>query len=552
MEMEAGQGRMKLQCHLTGGRLILLLALAILAGCGRSGTDTAFDPGNASPDRILQRGNGPDPDSLDPQKAQATEAHTVLRDLCEGLTTLDKEARPAPGVAKEWTVSADGLTYTFTLRNDARWSNGDPVAGADFVAGLRRLVDPNTASGYANVIDVIHNARDILGGKKSSTELGISAPNDQIVVISLDHPAPYLPGLLSHPSTCPVHRPTFARYGEGFSRPGVMISNGAYALAERTPGQQITLVRNRFYWRNSGTYFDVVKYLQISDANAEFLRYRSGDLDISDSIPRAQADHVRELLPGQLHVSPQLGVYYYGFNLNRAPFRDNPNLRRALSLAIDRKQIASTILRIGELPAYGWVPNGVNNYESQSYEGSDLEDEARKREAQRLYRLAGYSASHPLQFELRYNQGEVHTHLAVVISEMWRRLLGVNAQPTAVEFRVLIDEVEHGDVDVFRSSWIGDYNDALSFLQVFRSNSGINLPHYQNRNYDALLDSAAAEADPLRRRELLQQAERQLLNDTAVIPLYFYVSKHLVSPRIAGWYQNIMNVTYSKDLSLNK
>jgi oligopeptide transport system substrate-binding protein len=534
---------------LTAARLLLVLSASLLGSCGNSDHGSATGPASVSRERTLLRGNGPDPDSLDPQTAQAHEAQAVLRDLCEGLTTLDKEGRPTAGVAREWTVSSDGLTYTFTLRQDARWSNGDAVTGADFVVALRRLVDPVTASGYANVVDVIHNTGEILSGKKPSTDLAVAAPSDTTVVITLDHPATYLPALLSHPSTCPLHRPTFARYGEGFSRPGVMVSNGAFALTERTPGQQITLVRNRFYWNNAGTYFDVVKYLQISDETAEFMRFRTGDLDISSTIPRAQLDRIRESLPGQLHIAPELGVYYYGFNLDRPPFRDNPSLRRALSLAIDRRQIASSILRIGELPAYGWVPPGVNDYESQSFDGSQLSDEDRKREAQRLYRLAGYSPEHPLRFELRYNQGEVHTRLAVVMAEMWRKVLGVSAQPTAVEFRVLIDEVEHHDVDVFRSSWIGDYNDALSFLQVFRSNSGINLPHYQSAEYDELLDRAAAQTDPKQRRDLLQQAEHRLVNDDAVIPLYFYVSKHLVSPKIAGWYQNVMNVTYSKDLS---
>jgi oligopeptide transport system substrate-binding protein len=221
-------------------------------------------------------------------------------------------------------------------------------------------------------------------------------------------------------------------------------------------------------------------------------------------------------------------------------------------LAIDRRQLASSLLRIGESPGYGWIPSGVNDYESQSFTGSELDDDARNREATRLYRLAGYGPGHPLHFELRYNEGEIHTRLAVAITEMWRQVLGADVQPVAVEFRVLIDEIERHEVDVFRSSWIGDYNDALSFLQVFRSDSGINLPHYRRAEYDALLDQAALEADPQRRREQLERAEKLLLQDTPVIPLYFYVSKHLVSPRIVGWYQNVMNVTYSKDLSATR
>ena len=532
---------------------LALLALPSLTACSRSSDTNTPDGGTASshhPTAILMRGIGPDPDSLDPQRARSVESQTVLRDLCEGLTTVDKTAAVAPGVASEWSVSADGKTYTFRLRPEARWSNGDKVVAADFVAALRRLVDPATASAYAQVVDVIVNASDIVAGTKPPDALGVTAPDDATLIVQLNNPAPYLPGLLSHTSTCPVHRPTLAAHGDSFARPGIMVSNGAFVLREWVQNAHITATRNHYYWNDSRTRLEAVKYLLIADENAELTRYRAGELDITAVVPRGQFDWVKANLGGELHISPQLNTYFYGFNLRRAPFKDQPGLRRALSLVIDRDQLAKLVLRVGELPAYGWVPPGVNDYSSQTLDYKDTPMPQRIAEAQRLYREAGYSAANPLRFELRYNSAEVHTKLAVAIAATWKATLGAQVRLTAVEFKSLLQDIDRGDVDVFRSSWVGDYNDAYTYLQYLKSDFGINLPHYHNPAYDQLLNRAAQEADPARRRDLLEEAERMVLRDHPLIPIYFYVNKHLVKPEVDGWYDNIMNVEYSKDLGL--
>ncbi|MDB6087586.1 MAG: oligopeptide transporter periplasmic oligopeptide-binding protein [Gammaproteobacteria bacterium] len=532
--------------------LTALVAFAVaLTACSRSsdGGSTKDVPRAAA---TLIRGNGPDPDSLDPQKARSVESQTILRDLCEGLTSLDKTAAVAPGVAREWSVSADGKTYTFKLRPDARWSNGDRVVAADFVAGLRRLVDPATASSYAQVIDIVANAGQIVAGKKSPETLGVTAPDDSTVVIELGTPAAYLPSLLSHPSTCPVHRPTLAARGASFARPGVMVSNGPFVLKEWVQNSHILATRNRHYWNDSATRLDAVRYLLIADENAELTRYRAGEMHVTVVVPRGQFDWIKANLADQLHVSPQLNTYFYGFNLKRAPFKDNPQLRRALSLVIDREKLAQLVLRVGELPAYGWVPPGVSNYTSQSLDYRDKPLADRVAEARRLYAEAGYSSARPLRFELRYNAGEVHSKLAVAIASTWKEALGVEARLTAVEFKSLLQDIDRGDVEVFRSSWVGDYNDAYTFAQYLKSDFGINLPHYRNPAYDLLLTRAAGEVDPARRRALLEEAERLMLRDHPLIPLYFYVNKHLVKPEVEGWYDNVMNVVYSKDLGLRQ
>ena len=535
----------------SAARALLILSLAAAALCGCTRAPGGGPPGGAAHGAaILLRGIGSEPDSLDPQQARSVEAQRVLRDICEGLTTLDKSGGVAPGIAEKWQVSPDGKTYTFSLRHDARWSNGQPVVAADFVAGLRRLVEPATASTYAEVVDVIVNASDIVAGRKPAASLGVSAPGPYTVIVRLSHPAPYLPALLAHPSTCPVDPVALVDDRTAYARPGNLPSDGAFVLSQWVHGSYIYLTRNRDYWNNAATRLDGVKYVITTDENAELTLYRADQLDITDVIPRPQYDWIRSHLGDQLHTTPELGTYYYGFNLQRAPFKDDVKIRRALSMVIDREKLAQLVLRAGELPAYTWVPPGVADYTPQSPGYASLPMAQRIAEARRLYAEAGYSAAKPLRFELRYNTGEVHAELAIAIASMWHQALGAQVTLRAEEFRSLLQDINEGNVQMFRSSWIGDYNDAYTFAQYFKSDFGINLPHYDNPAYDALLDRAAAEIDPAKRRALLEQAERVMLRDQPVIPIYFYASKQLVKPRVLGWYNNIMNVTYSKDLGL--
>lgn len=526
---------------------LLATLVTVTAGCSRAPEQSSE---SATGSHVLLRGNGAEPDSLDPQKARSIESQTILRDLCEGLTTLAKDASVAPGVAKDWEVSQDGKSYTFHLRSQARWSNGDPVVAADFVAALRRLVDPATASQYAQVVEIIANAPEIVRSRKPPDSLGVSAPDDATVIVNLSAPAPYVPGLLSHPSTCPVHRPSLQQHPESLSRPGAMISNGAFVLKEWVQGSHVLAERNRFYWNDAATHLDAVRYLHIPDENAELTRYRAGDLHVTNVVPRSRFEWIQQNVPTELHIAPQLDTYYYGFNLNRAPFKDAPGLRRALSLVIDREMLARLVLRVGELPAYGWVPPGIHDYTPQSFDYKQTPMAQRIAEAHRLYAEAGYSNAKPLRFELRYNAGEVHDRLAVAVASMWKEALGAQVQLAAVEFKSLLQDIDSGSVEMFRSSWLGDYNDAYTFAQYLKSDFGINLPHYRNSEYDSLLARAVGEVDAAKRRDLLETAERTMLRDHPLIPLYFYVNKHLVKPEVHGWYDNVMNVVYSKDLSL--
>jgi ABC-type oligopeptide transport system substrate-binding subunit len=529
-----------------------LAALSILLGAGPLLGCHPSHPISVSPaeseSKLLRRGNGPEPDSLDPQMARTTEAQTILRDICEPLVLLNRAGEPIPGAAESWVTSGDGTQYTFALRTAARWSNGDGVVANDFVVALRRLVDPATASPNAIMIAPIRGARAILHGERPPADLDVSAPQPLTLVIKLEHPAPYLPALLSHPSTCPVHPPSNGATHFVFSSTEA-ITNGAFAFAQWVPGQYIEVRRNGFYWNNRNTYFDRVRYLHIADEAAEFLNYRADQLDVTSTIPRAQFSKIQAQWPKELAISPQLGVYYYGFDLRREPWRSNVKLRQALSLAIDRQRLAVSVLRTGEQAAYTWVPSGVHGYTMMLPLYASYTEHDRLQQAQRLFLESGYSAEHPLQLELSYNTGEIHTKLAVAIAQMWRQALGIEVRLHAEEFRVLLSDIDAGHVELFRSSWVADYNDALSFLAVFRRDSGMNLPRYQSAEYDRLLDQAEAESDADLRATRLVSAEQVLLKDMPVIPAYFYVNKHLVKPRIKGWHGNPLNIVYSKDLS---
>ncbi len=543
--------RKRVWVRVSRGAVALIASAIALAACGQPDSPSTGAP-PATP-VVFNRGNGPEPESLDPQHARTDSELNILRDLYEGLTALDAEARPVPGAASAWTLSADGRTYTFTLRDGLRWSTGERVVGEDFVLALRRLVDPGTASPYAQVVDVIERAADITAGRKPPDSLGVAAPDERTVVIRLSSPAPYLPGVLSHPSTFPVHRATLAAHGREFNRPGRAVSNGAFVLEEWTVGSHVAARRNPHYWDNARNRIDRVKYLHIADQTAELMRYRAGELDVTYTVPAAQFKWVRENLGAELQVSPQLSTYYYGFNLDRAPFNDSRELRLALSMAIDRERLTESVTGRGEIAAYGWVPVGVADYASQTPAWARLPFPQRVAEAKRLYAAAGYSTARPLKTEIRYNMEEGHTRLAVAIAAMWKEHLGVEAALVGEEFKVLLQNIDRRDVtQVFRSSWIGDYNDAYTFAQYLKSDFGLNLPGYRNPRYDTLLTQAAVETDRARRRALLEEAERVMLEDQPLLPIYFYVNKHLVKPYVKGWRDNVMNVQYSRNLTIER
>ncbi len=526
------------------GVLTALAWGALLSACSEPAQEEAPQP-------VLHRALNPEPESLDPHKARSVQAGDVLRDIGEGLLTYSASGELVPGTASDWTVSEDGLVYTFTIRDEARWSNGEPVTAEHFAFSLRRLVDPATAAFYAQMVGDIVNAGQIIAGEMAPAELGVEVVDEHTLVIRLERPTPYLLSLLTYPVTFPVHPDLVATHGADFAQAGNLLSNGAYKLDAWEPGSVIKLSRNEHYWNNAGTAIDEVQHHVMVQEMTELNRFRAGELHVTSNVPPDTFEQVREDLADELRIAPYLGVYYYGFNLTKPPFKDNPALREALSLAIDRDVLVNSITRRGEAAAYSWVPPGVDNYEPRRFVYADQSQEERNAHARLLLREAGYGPDNPLQIELRYNTSDTQRKIALAVQSMWRDVLGVETTLVNEEFQVLLANMREREItQVFRSSWIGDYNDAHTFLSIMESDNPSNMPGYQNETYDDLMQQAAEQVDPKKRRFYLEEAERVLLADHPVIPLYFYVSKHLVSPEVVGWEDNVLDYHYSQHLSL--
>ncbi len=468
------------------------------------------------------------------------------------MTLESPDGAVIPGVAKSWDISADGLIYTFHLRDDAKWSNGDPVTAGDFEFALRRSVDPVTMSHYSSILEPIRNATAIISGEQSPEALGVEALDALTLVIRLQRPTPYFPGLLTHSSTYPVHRQTVEQYGNQFAREGRLVGNGAYKLSEWAVQSHIRLVRNEYYRDNANTTIDTVYYYPIENQDAELKRFRADELDITEVIPYQQLPWIRENLGDELVIAPYLGSYYFIFNVTRAPFQGNVKLRRALSLAIDREVITSRITNAGEIPAYGWVPP-VAGYQPVAPEWAGWSQAKREAEALRLYTEAGYSTDNPLTVELLYNTSENHKRLSIAIASMWKTVLGIKTQLLNQEWKVFLESRRLKVItQVARGGWIGDYNDAFTFSQKMHSTNELNNSGYASRRYDALIEQAAGEGDLKIRADILEQAERVLLDDMPIIPVYFYVSKHLVKRWVGGRQTNIMDHHYTKNFHILK
>ena len=531
-------------------RMVLLAAL-LLAAIGLALLLRDENGGAEQQQSILHRGLSSDPESIDPHKARSVQAAEVLRDIGEGLVAYSATGELVGAAAESWSISDDGLTYTFNIRPEARWSNGDAVTAEHFVFSLRRLVDPATAAFYAQAIAAIVNAEAIIASEMAPSDLGAEVIEDNALVITLERPMPYLLSLLTHPSTFPVHPGGVAAHGTAFTRPENLLSNGAYKLDAWEPGSVLKLSRNEQYWNNAETSIEAVNYHVLTQEMTELNRYRAGEIDVTGSIPPDSFEQVREQYRDEMHIAPYLGVYYYGYNLTKPPFAGNSALRQALSMAIDRETLVEKVTGRGEAPAYSWVPPGVDNYDPRRLSYADMTQDERNAAARRLYRDAGYNEDRPAQIELRYNTSDTQQRIALAVQSMWRDVLGVETTLINEEFQVLLANMREAEVtQVFRSSWIGDYNDAHTFLSILQGGSPSNMPRFANDEYDDLMRRAAEQVDPLARRLYLEEAERVLLGEHAVIPLYFYVSKHLVSPRVRGWGDNVLDYHYSQHLSL--
>ncbi|MGY9105626.1 MAG: peptide ABC transporter substrate-binding protein, partial [Alphaproteobacteria bacterium] len=438
-------------------------ALLMLSACG-DGTQSAQDSDAEAGLIVLNRGNGGEPKSIDPHFIQGTWETNIDLDLFTGLTVYDSAADPIPGSATEWETTEDGLIWTFHLR-DQLWSDGTPVTANDFVFAWRRLLDPATAVQYASMLYVVKNARPINAGDMPLSELGVTAPDDRTLIVELEHPAPFLPELLTHQTAFPLPQHTIEQHGIAWTRPENFVGNGAYVLREWIQNDHVSLVKNPTFYDAENVTIDVVNYYPSIDYNAGLQRFRAKEFDIQDRFPSQQIDWMRENIPEAIQSVPYLGLYYIAINFEREALQD-VRVREALNLAYDRETVTENIIRLGEPPAYSIVPPNIANYPGGAnmyFRG--MTHPERIARAQELMREAGYGPDNPLSLNYLATTNTDTRRLSPVIQAMWREIY-VDIDVFESDVQIVYERLREGDYDLGFAGWIGDYDDAYNFLGI--------------------------------------------------------------------------------------
>ncbi|HEY8595478.1 MAG TPA: peptide ABC transporter substrate-binding protein [Devosiaceae bacterium] len=503
----------------------------------------ALSLGGAAQAVTLHMHNGGEVGSLDPSKVDGDWENRVVGDYIEGLMTEDQQANAILGQAASYKVSDDGKTYTFTLRDDAKWSDGVPVTADDFVLGFQRLLDPKAGNSYAYLQFTIKNAEAYNAGKVADfADVGVKALDEKTLQFTLENATPYFLQALTHYTAYPVPKHVIDKVGNDWVKLENIVANGPYKPTEWVPGSYIHSVKNPLYYDAANVKIDDVYYYVLEDQVAALNRYRAGEFDILTDFPADQYQWMEQNMPGQAHVKPFLGVYYYVMNQTRPELQDK-RVREALSISINRDVIGPDVLGTGELPAYGWVPPGTANYEGDQYmpDWAKMSYEDRVAMAKKLMSEAGYTTDHPLKLQLKYNTNDNHQRIAVAISAMWKPI-GVDVELFNSEVRVHYDALEQGDFQIGRAGWLMDYNDPQNMLQLLETGNGNNYGRYSNPEYDKLMAESDVTLDLTKRAGLMHQAEKIAMDDFAVIPIYYYVSKNVVSPKIHGFEDNAKDI----------
>jgi oligopeptide transport system substrate-binding protein len=499
---------------------------------------------------VLHFGNLSEPVSLDPHLVTGVSEHNIIVALLEGLTAEDPVTlEPVPGAAERWEISPDGRRYTFHLWPDGRWSNGDPVTAADFVFAFRRILTPALGAPYAYMLHGIVNAAAYNRGELDDfDQVGVKALDAATLEITLNEPIPYLLSLLSHYSWFPVHPPTILAHGAisdiGTGWTGAYVGNGPFVLAERHVNKHIRVRRSETYRDRARVALNAIVFYPIGDHTIEERAFRAGQLHITGTIPVDRIEHYRRNRPDVLHLEPYLGCYYYLFNTMHPPL-DNPDVRRALALAVDRESITRNITRGGETPAYHFTPPDTGGYTATNRLAGTTGD------ARRLLAAAGFPGGQGFPvLRLLYNTADTHARLAEALQQMWKRELGIDIELVNMEWKVYIEATQTGDYDIARAGWIGDYLDPNSFLDLWVTGGGNNRTRWGNPAYDALIGEAARTRDRDQRLARFQEAEGILMRELPIMPLYFYRSKSLIQPSVRGWYPNLLDHHPWKHISL--
>ena len=529
-------------------------AAAALAGTAfalRAGSSNAPRSAPADPFTI-HRGNGAEPDTLDPHKASGNWENNVIGDMFMGLMTEDEAARPVPGAALSYTASDDGLTYTFKLR-EHNWSDGRPVTAHDFQYSFRRILDPKTAAQYSAILYPIKNAQAVNEGKMAVDQVGVHALDASTLQIEFHFQVPYIKELLTHYTTFAVPQHVVEKYGEDWMKPEHVATNGPYVLKQWIPNDHVWLEKNPRFHDAGNVALKTVYFYPTQDASAALKRFRAGEFDlVFDSTPPQSIDWLRRHMPKELKLYPYILTQYFQFNVKRKPF-DDLRVRRALTMAIDRDIVVSKITRTGETPAYALVAPGMPGYPATAqFDFKPLSMRERIAKARWLLSEAGFGPGNPLTFDFNHQNTTETKLVAVALQEMWKQA-GAIARLVPSESQIHYDLLRKHDFSVGWAGWIADYRDPKNYLFLFQSSTtDLNYGQYASARYDSIVEASDYERDTERRARLLTQAEQILLDDAAVSPVYFGVSRDLVSQRVKGWVSNNVNINRTRYLSLDR
>lgn len=521
-----------------GTFLFSFLISVLLLGC--SGGGQISDPSKM----VFHLGNGEEIEDVDPHTSTGVTEHNVIGSLFEGLVNLHPETLEAePGVAERWTISEDGTEYTFHLRDGAQWSNGDALTAKDFYDSFQRILTPSLAAEYANMLFVVENAEDFYRGRISDfTEVGFDVPDPLTLKVTLRAPIPYFLNMLGyHYSWWAVHIPTVSKFGgmerkgTDWTRPENIVSNGPFILNEWRVNQYISVVKNTNYWDAANVKLDEVKFFHYGSLDTEERAFRGGQLHVTYDMLRPKIPWYQENNSEVLQIDDYLGVYFYRVNVNQEHLKDK-RVRQALALSINRKQIVEGILKDGSKAAFHIVPKNTAGFLSEATFEEDLE------KAKSLLAEAGYPNGEGFPgVEIMFNTQETHKSIAEAVQQMWKKGLGINATLANQEWKVYLDMQDTLDYQISRSGWIGDYIDPNTFLEMWKTGDGNNDTGWSNQAFDRLIDQAATEPDNAKRYSLFQDAEKILMEEMPVIPIYHYAKPYLKSPKVKGWHGNLLS-----------
>ena len=516
------------------------LACALLCGLAALLTSCAKREAAATAaisTQTLLVGNAAEPADLDPQLAAVLNDQIITLALFEGLTWLDEEStKPVPGAAQRWDVSPDGLTWTFHLRPGLKWSSGEPLTADDFLQSWRRVLDPKVASEGAWYLFAIKNAEAYNSGKLNDPlSVGVAAPDARTLVLTLERPTPYLPALVSLPAWFPVNPRVVAKFGgmekrgTAWTRPGNLVGNGAFTLKEWTPHARIVVEKNPHYWDAANTRLNQIVFFPTENPGAEERDFRAGQLHVTFNLPVAKIASWREREPEKLRLDPMMQINFLRFNTSKAPFND-PRVRRAFSLAIERDTLSRTLLQGSRLPAHAMTPPGTGGYTARAKVGTDFN------EARKLLTAAGFESGRGLPtIDLQTINNEIHPRVAEALQATWQRELGVNVTISQVEQKTWVQNQQTLNYTLSTAAWTADFPDPVTFLGLFTTESSYNWTDWKNPAYDRLLESAATALDAAKRDELFQQAEALLLEEAPVAPVFVGAQTYLLHPAVKGW-----------------